>query len=396
MNGTRIQGHFLATSYWHVTQDTDANVTRLMKSKVVLAQPQEDGSAPYSPPTVGYVPVLPSNSLRGQWHRHCLSILTDALLEKGEFITKDTYQMLSNGGMIGGAESGPLTIGEAVRAHKHVYVGLWGGGPRLLPSSVVTCDLMPVCAETVQAGIVPQKLLGFAPQITVKIDDAASESQPATASQLIWRRMFKRNDDMMSLNRDAVDRFQALGEDGQAIVQAHQIEQMGFREDRRTAKEDKKDSRLLTDEEKDAQKKKDLVNFLEIEVVAPGTVWPVDLRLGSTCTAAQIALAAASLTRLINTQRFGSFSRWGFGQYRAYLDVIRDDVKIASIVYDAESQSHHLVYAEPGYEEALSAALQDLSAKELNEFAMANPLPKRPRKASATASTAADTDESAE
>ena len=374
MNTIRIQGHFLATTFWHVTEEAKDNETKVMKAKIIAGAYTEDGRAPQNPPMLAEVPLVPSNSIRGRIHRASLAILAEALMERGEFITRDAYQMLSNGGMVGGGSNNVLSAGEIISARKHIHFGLWGGGPRMMPSAVTTCDLLPVCAETLQSGRVSTTYKDYAPMVAVSIGEGnnkTTERQIAPAWRLLSKRMFKRNDDMMSLTPDAVTRLGVLGEDSVEQIAQYQAQELGKREDRKSAKESAEglDSRTLSDDVKAALKKTDLTNFLTLEVVAPGTVWPVDLRMNSTSTPAQIALFARAVERFVNEQRIGSFGRWGFGQFQAHLTITKDGEEIGHIRRNETTGNHELVFSEPGFEEALQAELQVVKGEEINTWA---------------------------
>lgn len=381
MSSIRITGHLLATSYWHVTSGggSNDNVTRVMRSGIVGGAMSEDGSAPEKPPTLSDVPLVPSNSVRGRLRRHTLSILVEALMARGETLTKDAYQMLSNGGMVGGGEDNQLTVGELVRARKNVHFGLWGGGPRLIPSAVITCDLMPVCAETISSGRVAPEHRGFAPVITRRTGDQTT-TVPAAGWNLIQTRIFKRNDDMLTVNSEALARLSVLGPDSHEVIAAYQAEQMAFSDARKQAKSatEGKHQSALTDDEASALKKRTLTHFLEMEVVVPGTVWPVDMRLQSWVSPAQLALFIRGLERLVNEQQLGGFKRWGFGQYNAYLDITAGDQKVGRIQWDAERHQHTCTMVDSSYDDALRQALASVDSAELSGFANAG-APKAPK-----------------
>lgn len=391
MNSIRYIGHLMATSYWHVTSDSSDNLTRVMRGNLVAGISDPDGRSPHQSPIISSVPLVPSNSVRGRLHRHTLSILTEALLARGESFDRETYQMLSNGGMVGGGENNKLTVGETLRARRHIHFGLWGGGPRLMPSSVVTRDLVPVCAETIQANRIPPALRGFAPNRIHYVGDQQQPS-PATGRDLIVRRMFKKNDDMMQVNADAMSRLAVLGADAHQIIANYQAEQLGFREARKEAKAstEGRAKHTLSDDEQLALKKRDSVNYLEIEAVIPGTVWPVDLRLASYVSPAQIALFSRGLERFVAHQALGGLGRWGFGQYRAYLEIVGPDGHIGSLRWNDELQDHVLTFANDSYDAALADALACVNVSETAAFAVvpdsapvAGDKAKKPRKGAA-------------
>lgn len=98
---------------------------------------------------------------------------------------------------------------------------------------------------------------------------------------------------------------------------------------------------------------------------------PVDLRLNSTSTPAQIALFSRAVEHFVNEQRIGSFGRWGFGQFRAHLTITKDGVPIGTIRFNEETGNHELLFSEPGFDEALQAELQTVHGSEINAWAKA-------------------------
>ncbi|PND66349.1 type IV CRISPR-associated protein Csf2, partial [Escherichia coli] len=55
----------------------------------------------------------------------------------------------------------PVTAEEVIRAKNHVFMGLFGGGARMLHSGFDVFDLLPVMETTISAGMIPAR---FAPQ----------------------------------------------------------------------------------------------------------------------------------------------------------------------------------------------------------------------------------------
>lgn len=374
MNSIRLQGHFLATTPWHVTEGSEGNETVVMKTKIVAGAATSDGRAPDVPPELASVPFVPANSVRARLRRSTLAILIDALMARGETISREAYQLLSNGGMLGSGDAATLTVGEWLRARKHIHFGLWGGGPRMIESNVVGCDMLPVCAETLAAGRVPEKYRDFAPTVTRNLgtpDSPQIDRQIAPGWKLIGKRMFKRNDDLLQLNEKTVTRLGVLGENFQELIDEYQAEQLGHRASRRDAKArtEGQDARTLSAEEQEALKKKELTNYLVMEIVAPGTVWPVDLRLDSKCTAAQVALFARGVEHFLNEDRIGSFGRFGFGQFKAYMDITEDGEVIGHVRWDEAAGKHVATFIDPSYFEVLHEELSQTTAAEIEMFA---------------------------
>jgi CRISPR type IV-associated protein Csf2 len=373
MHGLTVTGYLLATTPWHVAEGAEGNLTRTMRLALIAGAGSQEEGAQEQPPVSSLVPFVPSNSIRGRLRRHCLGIVLESLSAREQTIKLPTFQMLANGGMLGGGDMGTLTVGEVVRARKHVFVGLWGGGPRMLASAVTTHDLLPVCQETIAAGLVPQPLLRFAPVRMVTSSTGAVATERLRAYQLVTRRMFKRNDDLMRMSADTTHALSVLGSDAEDKVAAYQVEQLGLNTARAEAKTANagRNARTLTDEEQEALKKRTLTNYLELETISPGSVWPMHIELGDHVTPAQIGLVARALERFVEAQGIGSGSRKGYGGFQAYLRFDRFDEKIATLHFDAATGRHQLAFTDDSYDAALRDALMQLNGADLDAFAAA-------------------------
>ncbi|PND82894.1 type IV CRISPR-associated protein Csf2, partial [Escherichia coli] len=85
----------------------------------------------------------------------------DALASSGAKYDRSIYSGVNNGMNGAQPDPSPVTAEEVIRAKNHVFMGLFGGGARMLHSGFDVFDLLPVMETTISAGMIPAR---FAPQ----------------------------------------------------------------------------------------------------------------------------------------------------------------------------------------------------------------------------------------
>ncbi len=108
------------------------------------------------------VPVIPANDLRGRLRRCAARQVFDILLSRKEQISLDAYHGMTCGAVTG-SPAGRLTFAEAIQATQHPFLGLFGGGPKMVRSSIQVSTGWPILASTIQAGVVSEDLQGEVP-----------------------------------------------------------------------------------------------------------------------------------------------------------------------------------------------------------------------------------------
>lgn len=101
------------------------------------------------------VPIIPANTLRGALRRQSAAIVVEHLRKTGEQISLPTYQCLLSGAVHGHPDSGPLRIDGLIEGTQHVVIGLFGGGPRFIPSSVRIDTAWPICQPLMDNRVIP-------------------------------------------------------------------------------------------------------------------------------------------------------------------------------------------------------------------------------------------------
>ena len=101
--------------------------------------------------------LFPPTICAGGSGRMAARTLFDALLARGEQISLDAYHGMTCGAVTG-SPSGRLTFEESVQASGHPFLGLFGGGPRLVRSALQVSTGWPILASTIQAGVLSEDL----------------------------------------------------------------------------------------------------------------------------------------------------------------------------------------------------------------------------------------------
>lgn len=249
------------------------------------------------------IPYFPANDLRGRLRRHAARLVFDALKVKGNRITPDLYQALMGGAIVAKPES-DVTAEEALRGRNNVYMGLFGGGTRLLKSRYCTNDLIPVLRDTIDAGIVPA-VFGENGVPTGHL--AAGVVGPLTGYHLVETRTSIRIDDIARMMN--VDEVMRYIDDAAATVAAKQADILSGRADRKA----------------DAEvKKRDLGNMMAIEVVARGTPLHCLIDIQDDVTDAHVGMLLLALRNLVREQALGGWIRCGMGRFSADLTLTRN------------------------------------------------------------------------
>ena len=127
------------------------------------------------------VPVIPANDLRGRLRRCAARKVFEVLLAKNEQISLDAYHGMTCGAVTG-SPGGRLTFAEATQATRHPFLGLFGGGPKMVRSSLQVGTGWPILASTISAGILSEDLQAEVPC-------------PANSEWLLTQRLFFRRID---------------------------------------------------------------------------------------------------------------------------------------------------------------------------------------------------------
>ncbi len=306
----KIEGFFRLTSPLHcATVDSDngsgdKNVTKTQKQYILTP----NGSQQF--------PFFPGNDLRGRLRRKAAKIIMESLVKKSK-ISVDLYSALHAGAIHASPES-TLSMEEALRARDNVYMGLFGGGTRLLRSRYRVNDLIPVARGTVEAGVVPVEVANFKATIpTGRTGEGTSGD--LTGYQLCnTRTSFRIDDATRVISADDINKYI---EDAVAAVSAKQAENLASRAER---KDDKEAAKVGEISSRDITKKKETGNMFAVESIIRGTDMHFLLDFENDTSDEHIGMMLLSLQGLVREQGLGGWVRIGFGRFNADVVLTRN------------------------------------------------------------------------
>lgn len=255
------------------------NVCRTMSKPVV------DGA------TVVSIPYFGANGLRGALRRFAANRVMARLCENEARIPADLYLGLNCGASSASPDSNN-SIEELLRAKRNVYMGLFGGAARLLPSRYEPSDINPVIDLTVRKSLVPARCVERVQSIST--DSGAKTLGPR---DLTDRRTHFRVDDLFRVLRpDKIMRFIPNAVEAVAEHQSRVLENREARTEGAT--------------------KSDVANIMSYETVAEGTPMHFRITLAADVSAGQVGLMLYGLRDFIRENALGGMTRVGWGRFR--------------------------------------------------------------------------------
>lgn len=276
-----VYGLIKLTAPLHCSAGSDSNVTRITKQTVVI-----DGGRVS-------VPYFPSNDLRGRLRRKAAKRVIDQLVNE-EKLKPELVSGLLCGAVSANPESN-LTVEEVIRARQNVYMGLFGGGTRMMRSAMKTHDMLPICKQTIQAGMINRNLLEVDKKEPSVFDLQTSQTGAGRENN---NHTHYRRDDIYLVNDLSL--LAKAFDDVSGIVGEHQSSVAAQRLGRKN----------------DGDSKTDLSNIMEWEAINAGTEMTISLDFEDYVSDAQIGLALLSLVDLFNENALGGMTRLGWGAYQ--------------------------------------------------------------------------------
>lgn len=154
-------------------------VTRARTLKVVA----EDSNGVARPV---HLPVVPGNTMRNLLRRTMLEyVIQPALLDKAAQLSIGAYAAAYSGSATGNPDGVPSSFDETVALRSHPFIGLFGGGPRMLKGRLMVDTLYPIHGNA-------ERIIG---------SDYINECVSGQITDVVWTR---RNDPVLALG-DAQD-----------------------------------------------------------------------------------------------------------------------------------------------------------------------------------------------
>jgi CRISPR type IV-associated protein Csf2 len=105
------------------------------------------------------VPIIPASTWRGALRRGAARVIEDHVIEQGEKLSYQAYMGMHCGAVSGNPDGVPPSTDEIKGARRHVFYGIFGGGPRMLRGNLRVADSVPVTADMIERGFLPERLL---------------------------------------------------------------------------------------------------------------------------------------------------------------------------------------------------------------------------------------------
>lgn len=259
------------------------------------------------------IPYFPANDLRGRLRRKAASIVLEALMSsQGTPVPVALYAGLNTGSASANPEN-DLTVEEATRAAKHVYMGVFGGGTRILKSRFSVQDAVPVLQSTIDIGMVPEGIGAFAEgglpsDVEYSKDGETSTIVPLRDGKKLMdvRHTVRVDDTMRVLRTEEMEKY--IADCASAVTEYQQK----IIENRKQRKEEKESA-----EYGEKTGKIDTDNVVSVQTIIPGTSLYFRLDMVDSLSQAQIGLLASALVDMFNEQALGGWVRAGFGKFDA-------------------------------------------------------------------------------
>lgn len=245
------------------------------------------------------LPVITANNIAGRVRRHVATQVLNAAKAAGKKVSLQAYSSLMCGAVGGAPDKRDLTYAEYKKSADHPYIGLMGGGPRMLPRKMRVLNALPICDAT-------KDLMG-----SLMHPDANNHLQEPNRMTQAWT--FRHNDDLMELVN--VPLQESSIENYEQEIQARQ-------------------AAILAEKSK-GRSTTSTFAFSSFEFVIPGAKFNMVFELD--CNEVQIGLFLKALDSLASTERLGGQTRNGLGAF-TLSDVIIKDMD-SGTVYGNDGES---------------------------------------------------------
>lgn len=279
------------TTYAHSGSPEDARVTldgKLAAQGFPLTRTNRmvvPSNAPTPNPETGememrnrYVPFIPENTVRNRLRNLILDAMYDQLRETGQAVNLPCYATLQAGSATGNPDGIPSTFEESYRMRKHFFIGLFGGGPRMLKGRLKCDGFIPLIPSA-------QRILppGF--------------EERFISDKITQIRFIRRVDPVAKMEEDDLD----IIKDANEAITAWGLDKV----QKKLAKNEP--------EEGEAKASRNIDSFTAIELIIPGVDFLSRVRMDSP-TDAQIGAMLTAYENINSINVGGGFGR-GYGEF---------------------------------------------------------------------------------
>lgn len=326
-------------------------ITRTQRRPIMLSKSTQEN---LDLPGVVELPIFPSNDMRGRLHRESAKILFNHILEQDQTMNDHTFNGLSCGAFSGKPDNTLITLSEIEAVSNHMHMGVYGGGPRLHKSKLVTSDWLPIVDVSLSTGAVPSTIAGINAEDYVKT--RANGAPVKYMSDICHIVDLVRKDDVESMS--SVHYAEKVIENYREVLNAHQDAVQENQSKRKKAKE----------ENGDAVKKDTIVSMSGFECVNIGASFYSYLGLPD-MTDAQIGFVLESLAKLFTKGRFGGNTRYKTGSVSVQAFLTENGEKISdALEFDTASESYFVSEGCAEYTDAMCEEMESIDSDDLTRF----------------------------
>ncbi|MDD3744097.1 MAG: type IV CRISPR-associated protein Csf2 [Lentimicrobiaceae bacterium] len=365
MTNIQICGSLKLTSHLHVASPISARFTK-RDDRYVINYTGQDGKPLTRTMTynvlqndgsmVRDIPYMPGNGLRGRLRRCATEFIFKKFKEiygsdmESKF-TIDTFHGMTCGAVTGVPTSSMASVSGIQKEYKHLFLGLFGGGPNITQGKYTVSDLIPVCAVTQEIGSVPSDI-NTLPSTRSYLEGEAKTREISSTSTDLARgngltniyHIFRKDDVVNGNFIVPLDQFTNFDEDAQAWL----AEIAG---------------------KKEGESKTSVSNMVAFEAIIPGTNMWFDMKIND-ATQEQFGLMLNALLILARDKRLGGHVSMGLGQFNALdlkIKVNEESIPLFVVKHDVL----HLNTDEPLIDDAdraVNAFLQTVDYDYFNEM----------------------------
>lgn len=239
------------------------------------------------------VPVIAANNLAGRIRRYVADVFLRSLKAQGEKASITTYNAVVCGAATGNPDGESVTYDEYARANQHPFLGVMGGGPRMMQRRAKVHNAFAYCrtsSELLEQTRVPYQHIYDNWDAMLAGLGQLADADERNLTQ-VWT--YRRNDDL----RELVDMARA-SESIRDFMQAFNARQ----------------SAIIEEAGKGGDSKTSTFTFQALEFVVPGAVFPVVFELKDV-TDEQAGLWFRGFQSFCEEECLGGITRNGFGEF---------------------------------------------------------------------------------
>jgi CRISPR type IV-associated protein Csf2 len=241
-----------------------------------------------------FVPVIPGNTVRNALRRSMLEVVLDQVRGKAT-MSVGAYAAAFSGNASGNPEGVPPLFDEMLSVRNHVFLGLFGGGPRMIRGRLSVDTLYPLHADA-------HRVLGSGYE---------DRYVGGRLTQYVW---MSRKDPITRINSEEEA---SIITDGPAEITSWALNQIGSsirgaeKRKTKTSKSDKAPTDAADDAAPAPKEERGLNTLNAHEVTLPGIDWLLSIRLEKP-TPAQVGLVLKGIEGL-NSMTIGGGHSKGYG-----------------------------------------------------------------------------------